>query len=391
MGATQSHHVGYRGNDEHRFAGRSSDEIKREVDETRSEMDQTIDELIARLDPGTLLSQAVQRLWDGSKSQTRHRGQQASQALSDAAGTLMCKMRENPIPAALIAVGAAWLLTSSDEDQDQEESWPGPGHIQSLSDSSSSGMMRDTVETLRHGASSIGSATSSTARNVAGAAQSAASNVAGAAQSAASTIREGLESATSTAKDTAYHAAARVRTGSSRAMRSAHRGTRMTRESYDAAMQDYPLAVGGAALALGFLCGLALPETQLEHEYLGSQRDQLLEKGKEAAQDLMERGQQVAKATANVVGEKLQEEGLGAESIADKVKRVASQTKEAVQQQVSQTGSTSESASLPSSTSAQSSQLGSTAEEVASRTEQAGDPHVPTGGEAGRGPRRTPK
>ncbi len=92
--------------DSHHLADRSSSELKREVDETRSEMDETINALVARINPGELFSQAINTLFHGG-SKAGRKGKQAGRAARDAGSALVEKIRDNPMPAALIAAGAA--------------------------------------------------------------------------------------------------------------------------------------------------------------------------------------------------------------------------------------------------------------------------------------------
>ena len=54
-------------------------------------------------------------------------------------------------------------------------------------------------------------------------------------------------------------------------------------------------AVGGVlALALGTAVGMAVPETQAEHEFMGEARDKLVDRAQDVARDTMEKVQRVA-------------------------------------------------------------------------------------------------
>jgi hypothetical protein len=59
-------------------------------------------------------------------------------------------------------------------------------------------------------------------------------------------------------------------------------------------MEETPLRVGVAALALGVLAGLALPSTSSEDELMGETRDRLLDNVKEAGQEAIDRTVHVA-------------------------------------------------------------------------------------------------
>lgn len=54
-------------------------------------------------------------------------------------------------------------------------------------------------------------------------------------------------------------------------------------------LQENPLALGLAALALGALLGMLLPETQRENELLGPRRDQLAEQAQNTVKELTQK------------------------------------------------------------------------------------------------------
>jgi len=59
-------------------------------------------------------------------------------------------------------------------------------------------------------------------------------------------------------------------------------------------LKDKPLVVGALALGLGAAAGLAAPHTEVEREWLGGARDQLVQQAATALQETQERVQQVA-------------------------------------------------------------------------------------------------
>jgi len=73
------------------------------------------------------------------------------------------------------------------------------------------------------------------------------------------------------------------------------------------AIRDNPLAVGAAALALGAVVGLAVPQTQQEHQLMGPARDRFVAKAQETAQDVAQRAQTAAQETAQKVQHVAQE------------------------------------------------------------------------------------
>ena len=77
---------------------RSSAQIERELDEQRTRIDARIGEIKERLSPGQLLDEAL--------SYTKHGG-------AHFAANLGQQVSANPLPAALVGIGLAWLIASN--------------------------------------------------------------------------------------------------------------------------------------------------------------------------------------------------------------------------------------------------------------------------------------
>jgi hypothetical protein len=63
---------------------------------------------------------------------------------------------------------------------------------------------------------------------------------------------------------------------------------------FERLLYENPLALGVAALAVGAAVGLSIPESDVEHEWMGEARDSMVEK----AQDLAEQAKQKAQNLA---------------------------------------------------------------------------------------------
>ena len=61
------------------------------------------------------------------------------------------------------------------------------------------------------------------------------------------------------------------------------------RNRWESMLDENPMALGIAALAAGALIGATLPQTDVENEYLGETRDQMLESAREVAHDAVEK------------------------------------------------------------------------------------------------------
>jgi ElaB/YqjD/DUF883 family membrane-anchored ribosome-binding protein len=88
-------------------------------------------------------------------------------------------------------------------------------------------------------------------------------------------------------------------------------------------VEDRPLAVGAASLAIGLLAGLALPATRREDELLGDTRDELLESAREAGHEALDRGKEVARDAVERVKQSVREQELTPEQLAEKARHVA--------------------------------------------------------------------
>src|ERR1700720_4270945 len=95
-----------------------------------------------------------------------------------------------------------------------------------------------------------------------------------------------------------------------------------------AAIEERPLAVGVAALALGLLAGVALPATRREDQLLGDARDDLLDSAREAGRDALEQGKEGAWSAVERVKESVREQELTPEQLVEKARHVARDTAE---------------------------------------------------------------
>jgi Protein of unknown function (DUF3618) len=73
------------------------------------------------------------------------------------------------------------------------------------------------------------------------------------------------------------------------------------------AIHDNPLAVGTAALALGAVVALAVPQTPQEHQLMGPARDRFVANAQDAAQSVVQKAQTTAQETAQKVQHVAQE------------------------------------------------------------------------------------
>jgi hypothetical protein len=92
-------------------------EIRQEIEQTREEMSETIDAIQEKLSPRNIVASATDKVKAATTEKVRSMTGSAAETAEDAmeytreaAGGVMETVRDNPIPAALIGLGAAWLL-----------------------------------------------------------------------------------------------------------------------------------------------------------------------------------------------------------------------------------------------------------------------------------------
>jgi hypothetical protein len=89
--------------------------------------------------------------------------------------------------------------------------------------------------------------------------------------------------------------------------------------------QENPLGLAVGAVAVGFLAGLAVPSSTVEHEKLGPVADRVKDQARETGQEALERGKDVAQSAAETVSEEGRKHG---EELADSARDSAASLRE---------------------------------------------------------------
>ncbi len=302
-------------------------EIRHEIEETRGEMSETIDAIQEKLKPGNIVANATDRVKSAATERVRdmadtasHTAQQAMDYTREQASGVVGSARQNPIPLALIGVGAAWLLSTQarrsasydrpryargydEDDYLMDREW------EERDDSGFMGKIRNNpIPTALAGiglgwlAFSGGEREHDYRRYAAG-------------RPAWRTADEeterwrtagGERGTAANVTDSASQVASRTKEYASETAQSMKRMARRRQNQVQRMAQESPLLVGAGALMLGAAFGLAIPETETENEWMGDTRDTMVDRARDmardAANDVQEAAGTVADAAKKITG-----------------------------------------------------------------------------------------
>lgn len=255
-----------------------AERIEQDLAATRARMDRRLDELQDRLSPSQIANEAFAYL-QGSGG-------------ADVARSLIVRVRDNPIPFALTAVGIGWLMVSGQRRD-------GGTHEKSGMEVGGRGT---------GGVSSDGHGTTGAAPSP-GDGPSPARGVKARLASATQTMREAVQDLQAGAGDIAsrwsdasLYRAAKVREGS-RKMYSSTRGRFQSATSS-------PVAIGALAVLAGIVAGALIPISEAEEAMLGSAAGRARAAGRGMVQDIVDRGADAAKDVVAAVKDSAEAHGL---------------------------------------------------------------------------------
>lgn len=300
-------------------------QIRAEIRETRARVGETLEQLGERLNPRVLKEQVTTEVKQGIRDATigkvENMTRKAGKRLQEGNITLMERIKDNPVPAAMIAIGLGWLIVSRrakkadtwsatssyDYSSDDYTAFDGSDVVRDreLTPSSSEPALytatsydyrTEDYDDMGHGASAQGarSGLRDKASQAAERAKSVAGTAAERAKAAAGTAQERARSFADTASSKARSAAQSVKQGASSG---AQRVSQVSRDQARRAKDQYqesPLAMGAVAMALGVAAGLAIPVTDREVQLMGDARDQVVDRARDMARETVDKVEHVA-------------------------------------------------------------------------------------------------
>jgi hypothetical protein len=231
---------------------KTAEDVEREVETSRGNLDRTVEALKSKMTPGQLFDEASHAMGGA--------GQQVLSKFVDQA-------KENPMPLAVMGLGLAWLMTTSNKAAARSTSYEERAFAPDRN-----GGLSDSFQAAGDKASEL---------------------VSGA--------RETISHAAGSAGDMGRAAADRATKYGQQAKR-----------TFASILESEPLLIGAAGLLVGAAIGAALPATDAEDRALGPMRDKILDRGKDLAQSGMQQAGEVAQAAYSSVKSELQQSADGA-------------------------------------------------------------------------------
>ena len=273
-------------------------EISDSIEQTRDQMTRTIEELQQRLSPDHIKAQIREHVREATVGKVEDMAQRASSTMYEVRRNVVDTVSANPVPAALVAFGLAWLWMNR-----RSSSGSYGARFRGADDY---GGWREEDRYAEPASGVVGRARDA----ISGAAE----QVQRTGSEFAASARDRVSSAMDQAQQTGSELAAKARDRMSdivdrtqqtagRVMNTAQDQAYQAQQRFNRAMDENPLAVGMLALAAGTAIGLAIPQTRKENEWMGETRDGLVDTAQRAVKDAADQVRAVARdATAGTGG-----------------------------------------------------------------------------------------
>jgi hypothetical protein len=310
------------------------DAIRAEIQATREDMTQTMSAIQEKLDPQRIRDQAVGSLRQATIGRVEDAADDATEKVKGVGNEVFETIKRNPAPAVLAAVGLGWLFMESrgqssgrqfggrdmrrrtrqgDRYYLGDERYGRGGYDYGYSyDEHGRRSSVDYAEPRVHeyeGQSQgfrerAGDTMSEAGDRVQGAARQATSKV----QDVADQATGAVQDAAYAAKDTAGQVVDTARQSAQQVAQQAQYQAQRVGSRFGDMMQENPLVIGAAALALGAIVGFAFPATEKENQIMGEARDKVVDRAQDVASETADKVQQVAQQATNAAKEAAKDE-----------------------------------------------------------------------------------
>jgi hypothetical protein len=221
-------------------------------------------------------------------------------------------IKRNPVPAALAAIGLGWLFMESRSSRGQYDRRMYQGRYDQSRYSRGEGYE------YRRGAQGYYPYEEEERSRVQAAGERVRETAAGAADKAGQVVdqaRSQVQDFAGRTQEKAGQVAEQAREGAQQVAEEVQYRASRVKSQMGTMMDENPLLIGAAALALGAAIGFALPTTEKENELMGEARDSLMGKAHEAASEAVQKVQSVAteagKAAKEAARQEAENQNLG--------------------------------------------------------------------------------
>jgi len=311
--------------------------IRADIEQTRSQMSATIDAIQDKLNPQNIVDQAKGAVREATIRRVENMVTEVRQTAQEASSGFLDTVKENPIPAAMAAIGLGWLFFKSRGKSngygnyryergynfapdarygnsggyggygggyDYERSGApasyryrpaGAGYDNGQQGGGPGEMVDRAQDKVGDAAGKVGDAAGKVGRTVG----DAAGKVGDAVGSAAGSVGDAAGNVVGTIGDRAGDIGSGVQ-----------QGAQVAQNQLQRMLYENPLMVGAGALAIGAAIGMLLPETEPEHRLMGEAKDTVVDKAQNVAQQAIDKVSRVAEQATNTAQEAARNEGL---------------------------------------------------------------------------------
>ena len=284
-------------------------EIRAEIDQTRGELTETVNAIQDRLRPGTLAADAAERVKNTVKQAAGDQARMVAETARDLADSEPVQyVRANPIPTAMVGIGVAglaWLAFGGRVARPRYRSagrtsgdWRRTGPYDDADRYHRSGAGRGT----RTEPDAVPSAFGDAGFGEAGYPGQGGYETAAAYGPDLYQGVDRFESGGSARRPSRPESAAGdVSRSAADLGRRAQETGREAQQTLQRAWQQNPLVMGAASAVFGLLIGMAVPQTDVENEYMGEARDQALEGVQQTVRETVTKVQDAASNAASML------------------------------------------------------------------------------------------
>ena len=289
-------------------ATEETEHLRAQIVETRKEMGETIDAIQEKLSFSNISEQVKDQVTEQISNAYETAKDTVYEATLGKAGKFMKTvgkelsktdfgktLQNNPFPLLLLGLGVGFLAYKNFGGK-KRKSYRYAYDGEDRRDYRYGGTLANNKSMLKSAQGKIGDAASGAYEGVSNAASSAYGGV----TSAASSAYEGVS-------DVASNAYSGVGDYAGRAYEKVGDYGTQAREQYDYYIEENPLAVGAVALAVGAAVGFAIPSTRYESDLMGEYSQQVYDKAQTAASGLVDKVKTVATETVQTVQETVKE------------------------------------------------------------------------------------